>query len=175
MTGSVIALCAWPARILLAALFLRSGLSKIASPGDFRAAVARFQVVPATAAPVIARVLPLIEVGAAAAMAAGFATAFFGPLIGLLLLAFATAIAVNLSRGDVVDCGCWGKAPKPITWGQVGRNVALAAVALFLAAPSAGGPPNAGWLDHLAIPLAICSLLTATAVGDYGRQILRKV
>jgi hypothetical protein len=174
MSWAEVAVIAWPARILLAAMFLRSGLAKIASPRAFELSVARFHVVPNAAAPAIARVLPPIEVVAAAALAAGLASTLVGLLIGLLLLAFAVALGVNLIRRDVVDCGCWGKSLKPITWWHVGRNVALACAAFTLAMPRLAASRDVGWLDHIAILFAIGSLLAVTAVGVSGWRILGK-
>jgi Methylamine utilisation protein MauE len=49
------------------------------------------------------------------------------------LLVFATAIAINLLRGRVFDCGCAGAAPRTIGWSHVAVNVALAGIAAIIA------------------------------------------
>jgi hypothetical protein len=50
------------------------------------------------------------------------------------LAIFATAIGSAVARGLSLSCGCFGPGDKTVTsWPEVGRDVALAAVAAFVA------------------------------------------
>lgn len=122
-------------RFLLGFVFLASSIPKLAAPDDFSRAVANYRLVPPSLAAPVARVLPLLELGCALALLIGVGVPHVALVVGALLLAFATAVAVNLGRGRTIDCGCRGAAaPRRISWPLVARDVGLAAVAAALVA-----------------------------------------
>jgi len=127
------------ARCVIAAVFLRAGLAKLTDLRDFRSAVRNYRLLPPALVPAVAVSLPFAEVAAAIMLAAGILPGVVAGLLALLLLIFAAAIAVNLARGRVFDCGCAGAAPQTISWMHVLSNGALAAlaVAVALAPPTA--------------------------------------
>jgi hypothetical protein len=74
-----------------------------------------------------------MEAGAAALLAIGVATGPVALGLGVSLLAFAAAVAINLSRGRRIDCGCSGPAPSEIAWRHVVCNLALTGLAAIVA------------------------------------------
>lgn len=129
------------ARWIVAAIFLRSGLAKAATLADFRQAVSNYRLLPPSLVTPVAVTLPFAEIVAAVLLAAGVLTVVVAAALALLLVAFAVAIAVNLARGRVFDCGCAGSAaaPRMISWPHVVVDLVLAGVAGAIAA----APPAA--------------------------------
>lgn len=98
-------LCAW----LLGAAFLLAALPKIADPPGFAEALHAYRLLPAALLSPIALLLPWLELWMALALISGRAQRSAALLAGLLLLGFMAALAINLVRGNPVDCGCFGK------------------------------------------------------------------
>ncbi len=153
------------ARASLALLFASSAAHKLGDPVRFRDAVRDYRVLPGAAVPVGAGVLVVGEIGTAMALVvptlrvAAFVTA------AVLLSLYAGAIGVNLVRGRVIECGCGGPvARRPISGWLVARNLVLAAVALFAAAPVGSRPLL--WVDALTIGAATLALAAAYATLD---------
>lgn len=128
------------ARWLIAGIFLRAGLAKATGLSDFHTAVTNYEFLPPAFVPVVATALPFAEIVAAVFLALGVVTVVAAAVLAVLLLAFAAAIALNLAKGRVFDCGCAGSAvaPRQISWPQVAGNLALAvtAAAVAVAPPS---------------------------------------
>lgn len=120
-------------RFLIAGLFLRAGTVKLADRADFRQAVKNYQIVPAPLVQTTAALVPAAEMIAGCLLLLGVATSIAGWLLAALLAGFSAAIAVNLSRGRVFDCGCGGTAPRNISWQHVASNLLLAASAAVVA------------------------------------------
>ncbi|CAB5068755.1 MAG: hypothetical protein F2934_12550 [Actinobacteria bacterium] len=120
------------ARLLTVAVFVVSGGAKLADRGGTRRAVADFGVSPSLVRPV-SEVLPWMELGAAALVLVP-ATAWWGALVSLLLLAsFTVAVSVNLGRGRTPECRCFGQ----LTSSTVGpatliRNAVISIPVFFL-------------------------------------------
>lgn len=121
------------ARLLLAAVFVVAGISKLLSGvSNSRKALAdfgvpRFFVVP------LSFILPVVELVIACLLLPS-ASAWFGALAGMaLLLIFDAAIAANLAIGNHPKCNCFGQLhSKPIGWETFSRNLAIAGVACLL-------------------------------------------
>jgi hypothetical protein len=81
-------------------------------------------------------------------------------LVGaMLLVLYATSIALNLTRGRRgLDCGC-SLRPRPIRGAMIVRNSVIAVILLFAALPSTDRPWV--WLDGLTLTaaLAVATLL----------------
>ena len=121
------------ARLLLAAVFAVAGLAKLADlPGSRRAA--RGFGVPSRLAAPFGLLLPMVELAIAVALVPR-ASARYGAVAALMLLVlFVLAIVANLARGRRPECHCFGQLhSRPAGWMTVARNVALAAVAGFVA------------------------------------------
>lgn len=119
-------------RLVLGAVLVAAGLAKLADRDGTRRAVVDFGV-PARFAPPASALLPLTELGAAALLVVP-ATARWGALLALLLLAFfVAAIAVNLAKGRRPDCRCFGQVHSaPAGWSTLVRNLVLASGAAFV-------------------------------------------
>jgi len=131
-------------RWFLAGVFFRSGLGKTTALAQFRAAVANYRLLPAVLVTPVAYVLPFAEIVAAILLALGIVPLVVAAALALLLIAFAAAIAVNLARGRVMDCGCAGSVatPKLISWRHVATDMALAGAATAVAVAP---PPGNLW------------------------------
>jgi uncharacterized membrane protein YphA (DoxX/SURF4 family) len=116
-------------RWTLALIFARAGITKLARVEETAEAINRYDLLPGWAGEPLARVLPIVEVSLSLALALGAFPVVVGSTAGVLLAAFASAMALNLARGRSFDCGCGHGAPRPISWRLVGRDVILTALA----------------------------------------------
>ena len=120
------------AQILLAGVFLLAGAAKLFDLKGSVQAVFDFGV-PQWAAPIVGRVLPVVELATGVALLF-HPTARWAALAALvLLLAFVAGVANAMRQGKDVDCGCFG-AVYSATAGTptLIRNGALAALALLV-------------------------------------------
>ncbi len=155
------------ARLLLAAVFVVSGLAKLADRAGSRRAVTDFGL-PARLANPIGTFLPLAELAVAVALLP-LATAWWGGLGALLLLlAFSAGIAVNLARGRTPNCHCFGQLhSEPIGWPTLARNAVLAAIAGFVVGTGFddAGYSTVGWLDDLSTGETAAIVAGVVALG----------
>lgn len=124
---------------LLAAVFLAAGASKLRALDTFEGVVQNFRLLPERAARPVARTLPFVEIGAAAALLLPASRSSAGWLLAGLLCVFTLAVVMNLLQGRrEIDCGCFSSELKQtLSWWLVARNVALAGLALWLAQEAA--------------------------------------
>lgn len=127
------------ARFIVALIFLRAGVAKLADRLDFRAAVANYRILPGFLTGPVATILPWAEIAVGTLLAAGMLTSPAAAVLALLLTAFSVGIAINLARGREFACGCAGTAPSMISWRHIAVNavLAVAAAAVALAPPAA--------------------------------------
>lgn len=120
------------ARLVLAAVFLASGLAKLADPAGSRQAMRDFRVPERLAAPA-AIALPIFELVVAAALIPR-ATAWWGAAGALALLAaFTAGIGYTLAQGRTPACHCFGQLHSaPVGTATLLRNGALAAVSALV-------------------------------------------
>ena len=177
------------ARLLLAAVFIVAGLTKLADRKGSRQAMRDFGVPTPLAAP-LGTLLPIAELAVGAALIPT-ASARWGALGALLLLLlFVAGIGVNLARGKHPDCHCFGQLHSaPAGWPTLARNGGLAVVAAFILGQGWGdpGPSPIGWIgdlstvERVALGLGLVGLgLLATQswaiinlLGQNGRLLLR--
>ena len=140
------------ARLVLAAVFTLAGVAKLSDLKGSRKTIIEFGL-PAVLASPLALLLPLAELGVAAALIPA-SSAWWGALgaLGLLLL-FEVGISINLARGRKPDCHCFGQLHSaPAGWKTLMRNGVLAAIAGFVlwAGYEGGvGPSALSWLGAL--------------------------
>src|SRR5580658_3698886 len=161
------------ARLVLAAVFAVASATKLADLAGSRTAVAAFGVPERLAAP-LGTLLPLAELGVAAALLPA-GSARYGALgAAALLVLFVIAIARTIARGEAPDCHCFGQLhSEPAGWRTLARNAALAGLAAFIAVGGwhGAGPSAIGWIGRLSgaaavafgAGLAIAALATLTA------------
>lgn len=117
------------AAVVLGAVFLAAGVTKIASAQQWRLQSADLGV-PAP----IAATVPFIELVVGALFVAQVARREVALLAGALLLAFTVLLVVRLLQGRRPPCACFGSwTTKPIGWGDVARNVAFLVLAALVA------------------------------------------
>src|SRR5829696_7536932 len=121
------------ARLILAAVFAVSGISKLFDLSGSQAAMRSFGVPePFTRAGGIA--LPIAELVIAVLLIPTAAARWGALLASILLAVFIASISYSLSRGRKFDCHCFGQ----LTSSEIGpttliRNAALAVLAAFVA------------------------------------------
>ncbi len=163
-------------RWLLAGIFLRSGLAKATGLPAFRLAVGNYGLLPPALVTVVATALPFAEIAAAVFLAVGVLPVMASTALALLLVVFAGAIAVNLARGRVFDCGCAGSAvaPSRISWRHVAADLvlAVAAASIAVAPPSAAelwpgprGPIHVATQSRGAFPVLLAVLICLTVMA----------
>jgi peroxiredoxin len=116
-------------RLLLAVIFIISGLAKLADRPGSREAMLNFGVPARLAAP-SAALLPLVELVVAGLLILSV-SAWWGALGSLaLLLLFTAAVGYHLTRGHTPPCHCFGQvSSEPIGWPTLVRNLILSALA----------------------------------------------
>ncbi len=147
------------ARLLLAAVFVVSGLAKVVDLKGSQKAVQGFGVPSFLAVP-LGTLLPFAELAVVVALIPS-AWAWYGAIGALaLLLAFIVGISVNLSFGRKPDCHCFGQLhSEPVGASTLIRNVLLAALAGAViwqgAAYSNVGPSAVSWIATLTVAQSI--------------------
>jgi hypothetical protein len=135
--------------VVAALVFLRAGALKLRAWSSLAGVVDNYGLLPSIMAPVVAAVLPVVEIALAAVLAYGAVHALLWPAPWLpwaeltaagLLLVFSLAIAINLARGrSHIDCGCGDPhVRQPLRMGLMVRNVGLAAALIVAALVPAG-------------------------------------
>lgn len=132
----------WSLRVFLAALFATAAISKLTAMEEFYGVVRNFRLLPDALARPVALALPPVELAVAAGLIVPALALPAALGAAALLAAFGIAIAVNVLRGRTqIDCGCFRDGMRQgINWRMVGRNAALTALALGLAALLPGAP-----------------------------------
>lgn len=99
------------ARVVVAGVFVFSGLEKlVAPPEEFAAVIETYRLLPDFMALLLARVLPWLQLYAGLALAAGYLTRLSAALIGAMLAVFIGALGSTIVRGiPLSDCGCYGE------------------------------------------------------------------
>jgi hypothetical protein len=154
------------AALTLALVFGGGAVSKMSAWAELEGVVQNFRIVPAAVAPLIARVLPPVELVLALLVLVPASRALAGWGMGALLVLFAVSIAVNLVRGRVdIDCGCFRSALRQnLSWWLVARNAVL--VALAVACARAASDRVLGWTDHfVAVAAALILFLAYLSTG----------
>jgi peroxiredoxin len=159
------------ARLLLAGVFLISGVGKLVDLAGSEKAMRGFGAPEPLAKPG-GVALPLAELSVAILLLP--ATATLGGVLALLLLvAFVGAVGYKLSGGRRPDCHCFGQLhAKPIGWRTMATGGVLTAAAFFVAAGGLAGRPGpslVGWTGRLSVleaaALVVGVLLAMAATG----------
>ena len=173
----VLPLLGLTASVAVALLLAIAGIDKLRHRALLPGVIANYRLLPEVLVAPAAALLPVVELLVAAGLLAGLAP--LAPLAAIvLLLVFAGAMAINIGRGRRhIDCGC-GHAGlrQSLGWGQVLRNVALAAALLPALAPGRAALAMADAAMAMAAGVALCllllmaSALAALAASAPGRS-----
>ena len=94
-------------QLALGAIFVVAAWPKIADPPSFAHMIYNYRILPGALINFSALVMPWVELLCGLALIIGVWTRAARTIIALLLLTFMTAIAINLARGNAIDCGCF--------------------------------------------------------------------
>ena len=94
-------------QIALGVIFVVAALPKIVDPPSFAHMIYNYHLVPGALINLMALVMPWIELLCGLALILGIWQATARSIIGALLITFVLAIAINLARGNAIDCGCF--------------------------------------------------------------------
>lgn len=154
----------WILALSLGLLLASAAVHKLRNPARFRSALAGYRLLPEAALSASGVVVIGIEFAAAALLVLPAERPLGGALAAALMAAYGTAIGINLLRGRTrIDCGCLGVGTSDrIAWWMVGRNVALALVALVVRLPAT--PRELEALDWVTVAgtVAVVALLFST-------------
>lgn len=157
-------------RFGLAVVFILAAVPKLARRDEFVLAVSRYDLLSPRAASVVGRVLPAAELSVGLLLALGLGTRLVAGLVALMLIGFGLAIALNLLRGRVFDCGCGTTvSPRRLSWLLVAEDLAYGAVAaaVAIAAPAALSLDSvvSGRAEGLTASAALAALVAGTLVA----------
>lgn len=139
-------------QVLVGCWFGIAAIVKVADRPRADAATERYTLVPHGLGRAVTSAIIAVEAVLCGALVTGMLVTWAAPLAAIVLIGYATAMAVDLARGDVHACGC-GSSDAPIRWHLVARNL-VTALALVVSSPVSSD-----------IPVAIHSLVAATAIG----------
>lgn len=107
------------ARVVLAVIFLYSGIIKAGASEQFAMALAPFTILPSQWTGMFAVVLPWTELAAGVMILVPRLQRAGAALMILLTLTFIAALSWALATGLIVDCGCFGTDEAPSAWKMV--------------------------------------------------------
>ncbi|GAC1587003.1 MAG: DoxX family membrane protein [Candidatus Velthaea sp.] len=121
-------------RVIVGAVFVIAGASKIGHADVFAAQIAAFRILPAALIGPLALLLPFVEVLLGGYLIVGLYTRLAACIAVVQLAIFALAIASAVSRGMTISCGCFGPGDATVTsWPEAARDLGLALIAAFVA------------------------------------------
>lgn len=112
-------------QLALGALFVIAAIPKIADPPSFAHMIYNYRIVPGSLINLMALTMPWVELLAGLALITGVWKRAALGLIGAMLVVFIIAIAINLARGNAIDCGCFNVADAGKTYEQRIRDMWL--------------------------------------------------
>ena len=122
-------------RVLLASIFLYSGLIKASSSGQFAIALAPFTFLPETWIRPLSILLPLCEIVGGLLILVSPTKQLGAGVIFVLCILFATVLGWALANGIIVSCSCFGQDDEPSAMKMalaLGRDLFLAGLALVI-------------------------------------------
>jgi uncharacterized membrane protein YphA (DoxX/SURF4 family) len=121
-------------RLLVGALFVFAGASKVGHFNDLAAAIAGFRILPEPFVGPLAVLLPFFEIGLGLYLIAGLFTRAAAVVGAVQLTIYGAAIASAVIRHIPANCGCFGpQDTAKADWPHVVVDLALAAVCILVA------------------------------------------
>lgn len=129
----------WICRLFLGGILVYAGLTKLANPLQFAAAIEAYQLLSPDWVIWISRIIPWLEIVLGMGLIFGLWIRFFAAFAGSLLVFFTLIMLVTYLRGIEADCGCFGVGEKisPFT---LFRDTFLILPALYLFVKVNSGP-----------------------------------
>jgi uncharacterized membrane protein YphA (DoxX/SURF4 family) len=97
-------------QIALGLFFVIAALPKMVDPPSFAHMIYNYRIVPQALLNFMALTMPWVELFAGLALILGIWRGTARTIISALLVVFIIAIAINLARGNAIDCGCFDVA-----------------------------------------------------------------
>lgn len=119
-------------RVILGLIFVYAAWVKLREPwAMFAIAIDSYQVLPAWAVELVARVLPWFELLLGVLLIAGIWRGVSAAAASLLLAIFFGLMVRAMAKGMQIDCGCFGPGER-LSWVTLLRDAALLASSLFV-------------------------------------------
>lgn len=112
-------------RLIVGGVFLFSGISKVLDKNSIANHIFDYQLLSPTASALMSPVIVILEIVLASLLIVGFAIQEDSLIAALLLISFSLGIAINLKRGRIIDCHCFGKIKEPISSTLILRNLLI--------------------------------------------------
>lgn len=126
-------------RVIVGALFVLAGATKVGHFNDLAAAIAGFRILPESIIAPLAVILPFFEIGLGAYLLLGLFTRTAAWIAAIQLAIYAGAIASAVVRHIPANCGCFGPQDQATAdWPHVAVDIALAGICLLLASRAPG-------------------------------------
>lgn len=145
----------WPKRfvlVLLAGIFIWSGLSKMINPEAFALAVYRYHLLPGSLVNGVSLWISALEVLCAVIILGvpRWRNAALWILLFLLVI-FTLAVSMSLLLGREMTCGCFSLSPiaAPMGWGGLGKNAGLILLVMFCMDKHKKIPPGVAGRDRV--------------------------
>lgn len=120
-------------RVILGALFLWAGLSKMPQPENFARTIDAFNLLPQILILPAAIILPWVEFFNGLSLLLGVKTRLSAWVCLSLLCVFAIALGITLARGiNDIPCGCFGSGTDDTLSTALIRNVVLIVLCVSL-------------------------------------------
>ncbi len=170
------------ARLALACALVVAGVAKLVDLGGARRSLEQFGV-PDRFVSAVAVGLSVVEIAVGVALVPVASAWVAGLVATVLLFSFTAAVAVAMARGVEADCHCFGRiSSRPIGAGTLARNVALLALAAFVAVAGAhnAGTSATAWIGKLstgeAVALGFCLVLALAVAFNaaFSVQLVRQ-
>ena len=94
-------------QIALGIIFVVAAWPKLLDPPSFAHMIYNYRILPSGLINLAALVMPWVEVIAGLCLILGVWVRPARWIVGTMLVVFMIAIAVNLARGNAIDCGCF--------------------------------------------------------------------
>ena len=120
-------------RLFLGFIFIFAGIEKISEPSAFSTAIYNYKLLPISLVNFFAITLPWIELTAGLLLMFGVYVKENSLIIAVLLIIFFMAIAISLTRGLNIECGCFGTSNgSKIGLVKLGENLILILISSLL-------------------------------------------
>lgn len=155
-------------RFFVGTIFLLSGVAKLREGEKMSEIVADYELLPPSLVAPVARLLPAFELLLGAALIGNFLPAISNSLASIVAFAFAAAALVNLRRGRLINCGCFGaSSSEKITWATVARGLSLGVMAAAVASAQAGTVADIDWSGRTSGAVAAAFAIATVAALTY--------
>lgn len=122
-------------RLVLGSVFIIAAIDKIVAPDAFAENIYAYGLVPYPFINLFALILPWLELLCGIFLISGMLIRPSAAILSLLLLIFAVAIIIVLSRHLNIDCGCFGKEhATPVSPEKVMEDIGLLVLGILIAA-----------------------------------------